>query len=188
VRVQGERAMEPRSCVGGVAEAALDHAAVEELERVLRAEAGAPLRVASASAQRPFRASAQPRTSSPSIEGRSARPTRPRSSAWRSVIPWSTWKSAISRSVRTPFAASSFSIAPIRAYCLRRARLACGAVACRPRAQRTAAAGSGRPPRARRRSPARGAAAREHLAEGVEPVGVAGERLQASRYSRSASA
>src|SRR5581483_1858927 len=70
----------------------------------------------SASTQRPFRASAHARTSSPSIDGRSARATRARSSACRSAIPWSIWKREISRSVLTPFAFSSRSIAPISAY------------------------------------------------------------------------
>src|SRR4051812_22168344 len=59
---------------------------------------------ASASLHRPLRARAQPSTSSPSIDGRSRWPMRARSSACASRMPWSTSNSAISRSVRTPFA------------------------------------------------------------------------------------
>ena len=84
VRVERERAPEPRLRDRVVPEAALDVAAVEELERVLRAEAerarasgGAPRR-----SGRCGRAPT-PSTSSPSIDGRSARATRARASAWR---------------------------------------------------------------------------------------------------------
>ena len=85
----------------------------------LRPEPERLLRVASASAQRPLRASAHASTSSPSIDGRSARAVRASASACGSRMPWSTSKSAVSRSVLTPFAASSRSMTPISAYCSR---------------------------------------------------------------------
>ena len=100
-----------------VAEAALDHPAVEELERVLRAEAQRVLRV-----RKRLRAAAVPlQRPAEHVVAVDARPLalsgagRARATA-RSRIPWSTRNRAISRSVRTPFAASSRRIASISAY------------------------------------------------------------------------
>src|SRR5439155_6729633 len=60
----------------------------------------------SASAQRPLRSSAQAKTSSPSIDGRSTCARRAIVSACRRATRWSTSNNAVSRSVRTPFATS----------------------------------------------------------------------------------
>ena len=133
---------------GAVAEAALDHPAVEELERVLRAEPERALRVARAPRRtgRCARAPSRARRRRRSTAARAGRSARARARA-ASRMPWSTSKSAISRSTRTPFARSSLSIAPISAYW----RCAQHGPAGRPRRgrrarRRTAAAGSGRPP------------------------------------------
>src|SRR5262249_5705077 len=71
----------------------------------------------SASTHCPFRASAQASTSSPSIDGRSACAWRASASDACSRMPWSTSKSAVSRSVLTPFATSRRWITEISAYC-----------------------------------------------------------------------
>ena len=103
-----------------VAEAALDHPAVEELERIARAEPerAAASRGAPRRSGRCGRAPRRARRRRRSI-GRSAWARRASASACGSRTPWSTSKSAVSRSVLTPFATSSRWITPISAYCRR---------------------------------------------------------------------
>ena len=110
-----------QSCAAAaVAEAALDHAAVEELQRVASCRAGA--RASSSGAPRCSGRCARaprPRTSSPSIDGRSGCALRasarrgPGGCRGRRRRARSRGRSA------TPFATSSRSITPISAYCLR---------------------------------------------------------------------
>src|SRR5690348_1730122 len=76
----------------------------------------ARLEYGSACAHRPARSSVQASTSSPSIDGRSRCAFR---ASAREPRPWSASKSAVSRSVWTPFARRSRSITAIVAYCLR---------------------------------------------------------------------
>ena len=110
-----------------VAEAALDHPAVEDLERVERPEPKRALRVAAA-LRRSGRSARAPKPGRRRRRSTAARAARARASASeaRSRIPWSTSKSAVSRSVLTPFATSSRSMTPISAYCL---RACCGSAA-----------------------------------------------------------
>ena len=93
-----------------MAEAALDHPAVEELERVARPEPERALRVAPrlAAAAVPLE---RPREDVVAVDRRplALREARERERGG-SRMPWSTSKSAVSRSVLTPFATSSRSI------------------------------------------------------------------------------
>ena len=110
MRVERQRSTEPRARLSGVTETALDHPAVEELERVARPESqrvfgvGQRLRAAAVALQRPGK----------DVVAVDAGPRALRRPGKR--MPWSTWNSAISKSVLTPFAASSRRIAPISAY------------------------------------------------------------------------
>ena len=118
MRVEVERAAEPRlrrsrrcrdsarSCRGGR----------RRWRRAARAGASARRRPAPRRSGR-CATSAQASTSSPTTEGRTARAARASRSDSRRRIPWSIRKSAVSRSVSTPFATSIRSIAPTTSYC-----------------------------------------------------------------------
>ena len=136
----------------------------------------------SASPQRPLRTSAQ----ADDVVAVDARPLRvarrASSSDSRSRSPWSTSKSAVSRSRATPFAARTRSTTPTSAYCSRAARV-------RPaRGRRSPSVGDelgqrnrvDRVTRERDRLPVR-PCGRLDLREPVERVDVAGEDARARR-------
>ena len=105
VRVDPERLPEGGAGGGGAAETALDHAAVEELRARRAFRAGAP----AASGRAPPRSvrcgrGAQARTSSASMLRRSAYASRARERASARLTPRSRSTSAVSSSVRAPFA------------------------------------------------------------------------------------
>ena len=107
------RSARPNQCAPAapVAEAALDHPAMEDLERVERPEPKRALRVAQRLAAVPVPLE-RPSQDVVAVDRRplALRAARASASEAGSRIPWSTSKSAVSRSVLTPFATSSRSM------------------------------------------------------------------------------